>query len=119
MANENEEYVLGENVTRLALGKKVRDSVVVSVRLSLEDFARLERICAETDKSMSQVVREAVSAYSGSDNRHGQSFKVNMRTSEGIAIAVGPVEYSEAPDISWTAALPGGNHVSGRVQGAS
>lgn len=103
---ENEEYVLGKDVTGYASGKKPKDSVVVSVRLSMDDFSRLEKICAETDLSISQVVRKALSAYAVPERGEGQAFRVNMQTSEGIALAVGPVEHSEAPSISWTALAP-------------
>ena len=115
MSTESEEYTLGENVTRYALGKKVRDTAVVSVRLSLEDFSRLERICIETGMSMSQVIREAVADYSGPEKQAGQGFKMNMQTSDGVAFALGPVEFSQAPSESRIAGIPGGNQASGRV----
>ena len=115
MSTEGIEYTLGENVTRHALSKGGRDSVVVSVRLSAEDFSRLEKICADAGMSMSQVVRDAVAAYTGPEKQSHQSFKVNMQTSEGVALAFGPVEYSQAPSIPRTVEVDGDNQVSGRV----
>ena len=115
MATDNEEYTLGEDVTQYALSKKSRDSVVVSVRLSAQDFNRLEKICIDTGKSMSQVVREAVAAYSGPEKPGSRDFKVSMKTSEGMEISFGPTEYSEAPSVSLTAGILGENQASGRV----
>ena len=115
MSIENGEYALGENVTRLAQSKKARDTVVVSVRLSVEDFSRLENMCFKTGMSMSQIVREAVAAYYGPGRTADQVFKMNMQTSEGATFAVGPVEYSEAPSISLTAGIPDENLATGRV----
>ena len=59
----DEEYVLGPNITRLAVGKKPKDSVVVSVRLTPEEFYRLEQWCEDSGKSMSQLVRDAISLH--------------------------------------------------------
>ena len=115
MSTESNEYTLGENVTRYALSKGVRDTVVVSVRLSVEDFTRLERICVQTGMSMSQVVRNAVAAYSGPEEPLDQSFKVNMQTSEGVTLAFGPVDYSQAPSTPRTFEIHGENQVTGRV----
>ena len=115
MSSENEENTLGENITQIALGKKAKDTVVVSVRLSVEDFSRLEKICIQTDMSMSQVVREAVAAYSGPEGDVRVGFKMNMQTSEGLAFALGPVEYSVAPSASRITGCPAGNQVSGRI----
>ena len=93
MSAENyEEYTLGQEITDLALSKKARDTVVVSVRLPVGEFARLEKISAESGKSLSQVVRDAVSAYHEPEPQPGPTFRFNMWGCEGIIMAVGPVE---------------------------
>ena len=95
MSAENyEEYTLGQEITDLALSKKARDTVVVSVRLPVGEFARLEKISAESGKSLSQVVRDAVSAYHEPEPQPGATFRFNMWGCEGIIMAVGPVEYT-------------------------
>jgi len=60
MTTENEDFVLGEEVTTRAKSRSRGDTVVLSVRLSLEEFSGLEALSTATGKTLSQVVREAI-----------------------------------------------------------
>ena len=57
------QYILGENVTQAAGRKERRDTTVISVRLSNNEVARLEQLGVTNGKTVSQIVREAISAY--------------------------------------------------------
>ena len=64
MKERDEGYELGRDVTRLALAGGTRgNSAVLSVRLPASEIARLEKIGQESGKTLSQVVRDAVSVY--------------------------------------------------------
>ena len=64
MKVRDEDYELGRDVTHLALASGTkRDMAVLSVRLPASEIARLERIGHENGKTLSQVVRDAVSVY--------------------------------------------------------
>ena len=63
---QDEDFILGQNVTDIAAGKGEK-SVMLSVRLSPEDFIRLERLCEDSGKTLSEVVREAVEFYSAAE----------------------------------------------------
>ena len=63
--NFDEEYVLGEDVTDWALGGRSKESVVVSIRITAQEFYRLDKLCDETEKSMSQLARDAIAIYCG------------------------------------------------------
>jgi hypothetical protein len=67
MSNEYSEYELGEEVTQLAKGKGAKNTTVVSVRLSVEEVARLEGWSQQTGKSISDIVRDAISNYTPSN----------------------------------------------------
>lgn len=59
----DEEYVLGADVTTRFRPKKKTNTALVSVRLTAEDLALLERIATRRECSMSDVVRAALRAY--------------------------------------------------------
>lgn len=60
--NENEDFVLSEDVTAFAKSKsKSRGgSAVVAVRLSLEEISEIESVSSRTGKTVSQVLRDAI-----------------------------------------------------------
>jgi metal-responsive CopG/Arc/MetJ family transcriptional regulator len=60
---DEQEYVLGDDVTRFARSKGQSGSAVLSVRLSAEELAAIETVAEQTGKNLSQVVREAVRTY--------------------------------------------------------
>jgi len=57
--NENE-CVLGEDVTDLAGQRSRGGTTVLSIRLSLDELAEIESISRATKKTISQVAREAI-----------------------------------------------------------
>lgn len=57
-----EDYVLGRNVTEQLRAREVRDTVVLSFRLSSVDFDALSDLAESQGKTVSQVGREAVQA---------------------------------------------------------
>ena len=59
---QDEDFILGQEVTDIALGKS-RDTVVLSIRMPIAEFAQLERLCEDSGKTLSEVVREAVEFY--------------------------------------------------------
>lgn len=63
MNNEQteEEFVLGRNVTELARGK-AKDTIVMSVRLAIADFANLNAVAEAEGKTIAQVAREGIRA---------------------------------------------------------
>ena len=93
-AEYGDEYILGENITDIALSKKPRETVVVSVRLPVEDFKQLDKIISESGKSLSQAVREAIKAYAESQRLPGKllAFGISFCPSDGAAFSVGYVE---------------------------
>ena len=117
-ADHGEEYVLGDNITELVKGKKPKESVVVSVRLTADEFYRLEKLCENADKSMSQVVRDALAAYQGSDQELSQApssaFGIALFDSEGTAVSVGPREYTAHSCYSMVTGLAGCNLISSK-----
>ena len=58
----SENYILGRDVTHLALGES-RDTVVLSVRMPRANLDHLEKLCAVSGKSFSQVILDAIAAY--------------------------------------------------------
>lgn len=57
---EREDYVLGREVTTRARSAEGRTTSIVSVRLSDEEMDALCAIAEREDKSLSQVVRDAI-----------------------------------------------------------
>jgi predicted transcriptional regulator len=60
MSNEQDEYILGEDVTAAATVKGRRGTSVLSVRVSNQELARLDALSQMTGKTFSQIVREAL-----------------------------------------------------------
>lgn len=113
-AEYGDEYKLGEEITDVALGKKTKETVVVSVRLTAEEFSRLEKMCEDSGKSMSQLVREAISAYEGSTDIFSGIYNVTMFDSEGAYFSLGGREVTIREDYPVTVELTGLNQSSGR-----
>ena len=63
MNKNDEEVVLGKDVTQLFQAKTRKDTAVVSVRLSWDDIKSLEAIGSQEEKTISQVIRESISGY--------------------------------------------------------
>ena len=110
-----DEYVLGEDVTDVALGKRRKETVVVSVRLTAEEFSRVERICDKTGRSMSQTIRDALTAYQGNGLGPASMFSMMMFNSEGVSVSVGPREITSPSCYGEMSGLTGCNQVSERL----
>jgi hypothetical protein len=60
---EEEEYVLGQDITDAASAKSRRGTAVLSVRLSVDELSEIDAISRATGRTASQVVREALGGY--------------------------------------------------------
>lgn len=58
--DERDDYVLGRNVTKQALGKEGLLTSVVSIRLSSEEMDAVNIVAEREGKTFTQVVREAI-----------------------------------------------------------
>ena len=63
MTEERDDCILGDEVTTIARSVKELGTTIVSVRIPNEELARLEEIAVLTDKTIAQVIRDAVEAY--------------------------------------------------------
>lgn len=63
MSAKQEEYALGDDVTSSVAAKPRTGTVVLSVRVRVEELAAIEAASRATGKSLSQLVRDAVSTY--------------------------------------------------------
>ena len=113
-AEYGNEYKLGEEITDVALGKRAKETVVVSVRLTSEEFSRLEKLCEQAGKSMSQLVREAISAYEGLSGQSSGVYSFAMFDSEGAYFSLGGREVTTPACYPITVGLTGFNQLSGR-----
>ena len=59
---QDEDFILGQEVTDIAMSKS-RDTVVLSIRMPIAEFAHLEQLCVDSGKTLSEVVRDAVEFY--------------------------------------------------------
>ena len=55
----SKEYELGDDVTEIAARQR-KETIVVSVRMSVDELASIEKAAEETGRSVSQVIRGAV-----------------------------------------------------------
>lgn len=93
----DEEYTLGQDVTAIASSKGPK-SIVVSVRLPVDEFARLEKLCSASGKSLSQVVRDAVAAHHETETKHTRKVTITMVSSGGNVFTYGaPMERTVSP----------------------
>jgi len=63
MNDQREEYVLGEDVTSQAAAKARKGTMVLSVRLPIDEFAEIDAASREAGKIPSQIVRDAIREY--------------------------------------------------------
>lgn len=111
--NYGDEYTLGDEITEAALGKRGKETVVVSVRLTAGEFARIEKICSETGRSMSQTIRDALAAYQGTESWSPSLFRMTLLNSEGISVSIGPREITSPSCYGVMQGLTGSNQLSG------
>ncbi len=63
MTRDSDDYKLGRDVTEVATSRSRKTTSVLSVRIGSDELAELERVSLITGKSISNLVREALSAY--------------------------------------------------------
>ena len=110
-----EEYTLGQDVTEIALGKQPKETTVVSVRLPVADFMRLEKISSGSGKSISQVVREAIKTYEEPHpglHQPSMMFGMSIQTTGGAGFVVGQVERTSSLCNPTLVGIPECNHAS-------
>ena len=92
MNGETESYIAGRDVTEKFRGAR-KESVVLSVRMSIDEMKRLEALSQETGKTIAQVVRESVASYQPISLQ--QPVVLTIGTSEGGEFRWGPPQPTE------------------------
>ena len=87
MDAEQEEYVLGEEVTSAAVATSRQGTAVLSVRLPADEIGAIENISRAAGKTPSQVVREALRAYLHVQ-RHAQA-AITVSIQGGYTVSTG------------------------------
>lgn len=72
MTQNQQEYVLGRNVTEQAQAQENRGTVVLSLRLSSAEFDMLNDLAEMQGRTVSQVAREAIQAWLKHGSRETQ-----------------------------------------------
>jgi hypothetical protein len=72
MTQDQQEYMLGRNVTERAQAKENRGTVVLSLRLSSVEFDMLTDRAESQRRTVSQVAREAIQGWLKHGNRETQ-----------------------------------------------
>jgi hypothetical protein len=76
--SEQQDFVLGRNVTEQAKAVEGRGSVVLSIRLSASELEFLSNIAVADDKTLSQVVREAIRQWRSNRQRETRRAAVSF-----------------------------------------
>lgn len=114
MTSRYEENELGRNITQQASSGTKRETTVISIRLTTGEIARLEAIGRESGKTVSQIIRDAITVY--------QVKKPTMVVSmwSGSTITMGePVEVSDSQyafDVNYVPAIEGSTGTAWPIQ---
>ena len=111
MNKRTEDYTLGENVTEQARAKSKKGTVVFSVRLSVAELRHLEEVSKASGSSVSQVARDAITAYTAPSLEQKVLTSLQDGSSTGPTMMTGPI----IPGTS-LAGLPEGTFVSGAAE---
>ena len=84
---EQNDFVLGRNVTEQAKAVEGRGTVVLSIRLSADELDSLSIIAEAEDKTLSQVVREAIRQWRS--NRQRETRRAAMSFPNGNMLYFG------------------------------
>ncbi len=95
MSDEKENFELGEEVTSLAKSKMQKGTVVLSVRLPVDEFSALERVARFSGRIPSQIAREAIHGYLYSPH--------NTQTTVTISFEGGATMVTGSPMLTATA----------------
>ena len=83
------DYLLGRNITEQARGK-AKDTVVMSVRLAVEEFIKLNAVAEAEGKTTAQVAREGIRArIRGNQDHSATRISLSIGTLDGGAISLG------------------------------
>jgi hypothetical protein len=104
MADEYEGYELGNDVSAEAKASTRRSTAVLSVRFSADELAEIEQVSLGSGKTVSQVVREAVTAFLHHKRFEQPTVTISIR--EQSTFSVGTPRQSSA-GVSGTLALAG------------
>lgn len=78
MSDKQKDFVLGSDITPQAAARSRKETVVVSVRLPSDEFARVERTSRLQGRTVSQIAREAINAYVDAQARNQACIKVSI-----------------------------------------
>ena len=82
--DERDDYVLGQDITKQALGKEGRMTSVVSIRLSSEEMDAVSAVAEREGKTFAQVVRAAIKEMAAAKRRaRGWSAAVSFLDGSG------------------------------------
>ena len=110
MSGKNEEYILGDDVTARAGAETRRGTVVLSVRVSVDDMSRLEKDSHRVGKSLSELVRDALRGYIF---RPEYEQSVAMVSSRYLNVSIGEfAQTSEAQEPERIGGLPQPEYVT-------
>lgn len=101
MKSHETDYELGENVTGLARASRSKlGNVVLSVRLSSEELARVEAVAEEEGKTLSQVVREALRKHASETRRKARARQPQVTISTpGLTLSLGWEHQASQPNL--------------------
>lgn len=88
MNSEHEEYALGEDVTELAASKVRKGTAILSVRVSSDELTEIEAVGRVTGKSVSRLVREAISGYLRANSQGAVAVTISIQG--GSTLSTGP-----------------------------
>ena len=104
--NRNDDQILGDNITEMAASRRRAETAVISVRLGLDEIARLEEMGRASGRTVSQVIRDAIAAYAVREPR------LVLALWNGTELSTGSLEHNS---LSWNVAVrqddPQGSYV--------
>ena len=99
--NRNEEQTLGENITAMAASHRKAETAVISVRLGIDEIARLEEMGRAAGQTVSQVIRDAIASYEVRQPR------LVLALCNGTEFSTGGIEHNS---VSWNGQIVGRDH---------
>jgi len=96
MSLDQNEFVLGKDVTTKARAKDSQGTTVLSVRVPIDEMVMVERACRSIGKTPSQIVREAIHQYIQVEAASFQS-TVTISVQGGMTFSTGRASQSSLP----------------------
>ncbi len=104
---EPTDYELGEDVTDLVERPTRPASLVVSARLERDDAERLLAMARKTNRTLSQIAREALRQYIADSDR-GQPLPAPTWSEAGVMLAPSATSRTAGSEAAWKP-TPGGS----------